>query len=420
VQGATGVAGRLTVKIAGLLGAGRIVATGRDDDQLRELRELGADTVINTAAPDDDLLQAYKDGTGDGYDVIADHLWGRPTDVLLRALVPDTFALGKRTRLIQIGELAGAGVTLPAAALRTSGLEIVGAAKGLTAETVPLLFEQVLAWTRAGELTFDVVEVPLSDIGTAWPRTDLRGARLVVVPWLTGAPAQPQLPDQHGRRADQERGQPEEPAGQRTDAGAERDPLAVRAGGREHGVRGVAGRRRGRSRGGRVGGQHLGRRERTRGPARSRRRRRGQHGLQRRGHHQRRGQADDRGHRDQLGVPAGAVLGQPEERRDDRQQRGPRQRRQPVPLAVAGEGQRHDGGQRRAQQRGPVDVAVLPGRPHRTSGARPNGPGYGVRASSGQARASSYSKMPYPGTAFLRTPSMSSSSPTPGVSGRVM
>ncbi|GAA1369206.1 hypothetical protein [Catellatospora chokoriensis] len=29
---------------------------------------------------------------------------------------------------------------------------------------------------------FDVVKVPLSDIETAWQRTDLRGGRLVVVP----------------------------------------------------------------------------------------------------------------------------------------------------------------------------------------------------------------------------------------------
>lgn len=182
VQGGTGVAGRLTIKIAKLLGAGRIVATGRDDDQLRELRELGADTVINTAVPDDDLLRAYKDGRGDGYDVIADYLWGRPTGVLLRALVPDGFALGKRTRLIQIGEVAGSDVTLPAAGLRTSGLEIVGASKGLDATTMPRMFEQVLAWTRAGALTFDMETVPLRRIEAAWQRTDLRGRRLVVTP----------------------------------------------------------------------------------------------------------------------------------------------------------------------------------------------------------------------------------------------
>lgn len=124
----------------------------------------------------------FADGMGEGYDVIADYLWGRPTDVLLRALIPDTFALGRRTRLIQIGELAGAEVTVPGASLRTSGLEIVGAARGLDAETLPRLYEQVLTWARAGELTFDVEEVPLRDIETAWQRTDLRGRRLVVMP----------------------------------------------------------------------------------------------------------------------------------------------------------------------------------------------------------------------------------------------
>jgi threonine dehydrogenase-like Zn-dependent dehydrogenase len=45
------------VKVARLLGAGRIVATGRDDDQLREMRALGADTVINTAVPDEALAR---------------------------------------------------------------------------------------------------------------------------------------------------------------------------------------------------------------------------------------------------------------------------------------------------------------------------------------------------------------------------
>nr|BFE70203.1 hypothetical protein GCM10020092_035040 [Actinoplanes digitatis] len=78
VQGATGVAGRLAVKVARLLGAGRIVATGRDDDQLREVRDLGADTVINTAVPDEALARAYLDAKGDGYDVVLDYLWGRP------------------------------------------------------------------------------------------------------------------------------------------------------------------------------------------------------------------------------------------------------------------------------------------------------------------------------------------------------
>ncbi|HEY3006619.1 MAG TPA: zinc-binding alcohol dehydrogenase family protein [Micromonosporaceae bacterium] len=182
VQGATGVAGRLAVKVARLLGAGRIVATGRDDDQLRDVRVLGADTVINTAVPDEALSQAYLDAKGDGYDVVVDYLWGRATEILLRSLVPESFAFAKSTRLIQVGESAGGALVLAAESLRTSGVEIYGAAKGLSPETMHEVYGQIVTWAQSGELTFDVVKVPLSDIETAWQRTDLRGSRLVVVP----------------------------------------------------------------------------------------------------------------------------------------------------------------------------------------------------------------------------------------------
>jgi NADPH:quinone reductase-like Zn-dependent oxidoreductase len=182
VQGATGVAGRLAVKVARLLGAGRIVATGRDDDQLRDVLALGADTVINTAVPDEALAQAYRDAKGDGYDVVVDYLWGRPTEILLRSLVPDSFSFGRPARLIQVGESAGGALSVAAESLRTSGVEIYGAAKGLNPTTIKDLYGQIVQWTLSGELTFDLVRVPLSDIEKAWQRTDLRGRRLVVQP----------------------------------------------------------------------------------------------------------------------------------------------------------------------------------------------------------------------------------------------
>ncbi|MEU8057426.1 quinone oxidoreductase family protein [Microbispora bryophytorum] len=182
VLGATGVAGRLAVKVARLLGAGRIVATGRDDDQLREVQTIGADVVINTAVSDEALAQAYLDARGDGYDVVLDYLWGRPGEILLRALVPRSFAFGKPTRVVQIGESAGAELTLAASSLRTSGVEIYGAAKGLDPRTMEEVYQRIVTWTRSGELTFDMEKVPLSDIETAWQRTDLKGRRLVVMP----------------------------------------------------------------------------------------------------------------------------------------------------------------------------------------------------------------------------------------------
>lgn len=182
IHGATGVAGRLAVQVARLLGAGRIVATGRDEDQLLEVRALGADAVIDTAVDDDALARAFTEAKGEGYDVVVDYLWGRPTEILLRTLVPESFAFPKPTRVIQVGESAGRELTLTAESLRTSGVEIYGAAKGLDAETMGTVYGQIVEWTRSGELTFDLETVPLSDIETAWQRTDLRGKRLVALP----------------------------------------------------------------------------------------------------------------------------------------------------------------------------------------------------------------------------------------------
>ena len=181
IQGATGVAGRLAVKVARLLGAGRIVVTGRDDDALQELKALGADSVINTATDDADLVRAFRDHVGDGYDVIVDYLWGRPTELLTRALIPDSFAMPKPTRLVQIGESAGPAIQLTGDALRTSGLEIYGAARNMAGGMADA-YQQIVDWVRSGELTIDVTTMPLSQVEKAWMRADLRGTRLVIIP----------------------------------------------------------------------------------------------------------------------------------------------------------------------------------------------------------------------------------------------
>ncbi|MEZ3160938.1 zinc-binding alcohol dehydrogenase family protein [Microbacterium sp. BWT-B31] len=181
VQGATGVAGRLAVQVARLLGAGRIVATGRDDAALADLQRLGADEVISTAVTDDELVDAYRRHRGDGYDVVVDYLWGRPTEMLARALTPESFVMPKPTRLVHVGESAGSSIRLSGDALRTSGLEIYGAARNL-ATGMQAAYAQVVEWIRSGDLVIDVTTMPLSRISEAWQRTDLRGSRLVIVP----------------------------------------------------------------------------------------------------------------------------------------------------------------------------------------------------------------------------------------------
>ena len=181
IQGATGVAGRLAVQIAKLLGAGRIVATGRDAAALESLRTLGADALIDTRVPDEELMARYRAERHEGFDVVVDYLWGRPTELLCRALVPEGFGFAAPTRLVQIGESAGPAIGLTADAIRTSGLELYGAARNM-ASGIADATRQVTEWIRTGALAVDVTVMPLSRIDEAWRRTDLRGSRLVIVP----------------------------------------------------------------------------------------------------------------------------------------------------------------------------------------------------------------------------------------------
>jgi hypothetical protein len=114
--------------------------------------------------------------------VVLDFRWGRPTEILLRTLIPTSFGFVRSTRLVQAGESAGPDLTVAAASLRTSGVEIYGAAKGLDPAVMAETYGQIVRWAQAGTLTFEAQTVPLSDIEAAWQRPSPRGRRLVVVP----------------------------------------------------------------------------------------------------------------------------------------------------------------------------------------------------------------------------------------------
>jgi NADPH2:quinone reductase len=184
VNGATGFAGKLALQVAKLLGAERIVATGRNEDMLRALPSLGADSVIDLKQSDANLTDAFKREAGaSGYDIILDFLWGRPTELLIATLVPDTLGFAKgKIRLVQIGEKAGSHITLPANSLRTSGLTMIGAGAGLTPEAVAEGTNQVWDWIKTGKLHADIERVSLRDVERAWKRVDVHGKRLVIIP----------------------------------------------------------------------------------------------------------------------------------------------------------------------------------------------------------------------------------------------
>jgi NADPH2:quinone reductase len=182
VLGATGVTGQLAVQIAKLLGAVRVVGVGRNERVLARLGELGADATIQLDQAANALKDAYLSEAGDaGFDVILDYLWGEPTEALLAAITKGEFApTGKETRLVQVGESAGATIRLPAAVLRSAAVTILGTA-GIPPRGV--LFDamkQVLARGAMGELRIETERVALVEIESVWKRPGTPGRRIVM------------------------------------------------------------------------------------------------------------------------------------------------------------------------------------------------------------------------------------------------
>jgi NADPH:quinone reductase-like Zn-dependent oxidoreductase len=183
VLGATGVTGKLAVQIAKLLGAGRVVGAGRSLTVLNTLRSLGCDAIICISQPEQDLKESFTREAGEtGFNVIIDYLWGHPTELLLNAMTQKGFVdIKSEARLVQVGESAGANISLPAAVLRSCALTILGTAGIPPRDALLDAFQQVLTHAARGELRTDVKPIPLADVGNAWQSQE-HGCRLVLVP----------------------------------------------------------------------------------------------------------------------------------------------------------------------------------------------------------------------------------------------
>ncbi|MGB8065076.1 MAG: zinc-binding alcohol dehydrogenase family protein [Candidatus Sulfotelmatobacter sp.] len=183
ILGATGVTGKLAVKIAKLLGAGRVVAAGRNPQALDRLLQLGADAIIRFDVPTNELAEAFVREAGQsGFQVVIDYVWGSPAETFLAAITRKEFALvTSETRFVQVGESAGPTISLPAAVLRSTALTILGTA-GIPPRSVLVdALQQVMTHAASGELSIETERVPLADIENAWQRDQTR-RRLVVIP----------------------------------------------------------------------------------------------------------------------------------------------------------------------------------------------------------------------------------------------
>ena len=167
VLGATGSAGRLAVQVAKHLGAGRVVAAGRDPQRLATV---GADVALTF----DELGKAAD------VDVVLDYVWGPPTANALRTIVTERADRGRPLTWVEIGSVAGRTTELPSAALRAARLQLVGSGQG-SVPTGNIVAELHALVKEIGTFRIDARAVPLQDIESAWRDTGST-QRVVITP----------------------------------------------------------------------------------------------------------------------------------------------------------------------------------------------------------------------------------------------
>ena len=177
ILGATGVAGRMAANAAEILGADRVIGAGRDAPTLAALAASGVD--IADLADDSALERTIAESAPD---LVLDYVWG--------PVAERTFTALARTGLhedaadisyVQIGALAGAHASVPAALLRSRRIRISGSGAGsVTNDTLSAEIPRLMAHIADGTLTVPYVAYPFDRIYEAWTHTGR--SRAVLVP----------------------------------------------------------------------------------------------------------------------------------------------------------------------------------------------------------------------------------------------
>ncbi|MHB8313750.1 MAG: quinone oxidoreductase family protein [Candidatus Dormibacteria bacterium] len=166
ILGATGAVGQIAVQSARIMGAGRVVAAGRDRRVLEHCLTLGADAIVamTDAQTDQELALAFTEAAQGPIEVVFDPVFGLPSRAASQAC-------GLRARLVNLGQSAGAEATYRSRDIRGKLLTIVGHANWAAAPEVrSAAFRELAEHAVSGRIQLSVEAFPLAEVALAWAR----------------------------------------------------------------------------------------------------------------------------------------------------------------------------------------------------------------------------------------------------------
>jgi NADPH:quinone reductase-like Zn-dependent oxidoreductase len=175
VNGATGSAGRLAVQLAKFLGAGRVIATGRNERELNELLSIGADVVVPFTLGAlhpfgaKHYEEALKEQLAGGINIAVDYLWGESAKTVIVAIAK-TVEDATPVRFVHVGGASREEeIALPGAALRSSAIQLMGSGvKSIPFAKLLDAIKNVFQIAEPAKLQIATQVAPLSKIEEAW------------------------------------------------------------------------------------------------------------------------------------------------------------------------------------------------------------------------------------------------------------
>jgi NADPH:quinone reductase-like Zn-dependent oxidoreductase len=185
INGATGFTGRVAVQIAKYYGAKKVIVTGRNQQSLNELLQLGGDEIVSIVQEEEAFkaqLKAIHAKTP--IDVIIDYLWGHTAEMILACIKGDG-SFTNKIRYVSVGSITGDLIQLSAANLRSVDIQLTGSGLGAwSKQQVRQAFTEMLPemfqLAAAGKLSVKTTTVTLEDIAAIWNLDVQDGQRLVV------------------------------------------------------------------------------------------------------------------------------------------------------------------------------------------------------------------------------------------------
>lgn len=186
INGATGFTGRNAVQVARHYGAKKIIATGRNEQSLQDLIELGVDEIISIKQDDESFVARLKEiHQATPIDIIVDYVWGHSAELIFEALKGQG-NFTHRTRYVSVGSMAGDKIQLSAEVLRSVDLHLTGSGMGSwTKEQIKVLLTEILPemlqLAADGKLVAGVQTISIKEIEKIWDMNIEDGKRLVAL-----------------------------------------------------------------------------------------------------------------------------------------------------------------------------------------------------------------------------------------------